>query len=100
MGSTDGVVPPNKVDRLVLLLQATHDELATLHVDEGARHRLAEMHRALVIELASVLDDAQIEEMVALGLGPVDPGAGLDELRVAHAQLLGWARGVAACVQH
>jgi hypothetical protein len=50
-------------------------------------------HRAALIEVASTLSDPLIEELVELGVHPLDEDAGLDELKVAQAQLLGWVEG-------
>jgi hypothetical protein len=91
-----GVVAPAKVIRLVHLLRATHDELRTVALDDAARAHLLQTHRALVIELASAVTADEVDEMVALGMSPLPDGSGDVELRLAQAQLLGWARGAAA----
>jgi hypothetical protein len=60
---------------------------------DAARHWLIAAYRATLIEVASTALDALIDELVALGVHPLEEDASLDELKVAQAQLLGWVHG-------
>lgn len=65
-----------------------------VHLDDTARRRLIAAHRAAIIEVASTVTDALIDELVTLRVEPLNQDASLDQLKVAQAQLLGWVNGV------
>lgn len=84
---------PAKALRLLCALGAEVDERKGVDLDDAARRRLIAAHRAALIEVASTVSDPLIDELVALGVHPLDEDASLDELKVAQAQLLGWVNG-------
>jgi Bacterial proteasome activator len=88
------LIAPAKAVRLLGLLSDGLGELDRVSLDEPARSRLAAAHRATLVEVASVVSDPLIEELVALHFQPLDSEATPDEIRVAHAQLAGWVNGL------
>lgn len=84
---------PAKALRLLWAIGAGVDERKGVDVDDAARRRLIAAHRAMLIEVASTHSDPLVDELVGLGVHPLDDDASLDELKVAHAQLLGWVYG-------
>ena len=84
---------PAKALRLLWAIGAGVDERKRVDLDEAARRRLIAAHRTVLVEVASTLSDPLIDELVALGVHPLDEDASLDELKVAQAQLLGWVNG-------
>ena len=92
--ASECLVAPAKAIRMLGVLHRTRDELRRADLDDKARHKVVEAHRATLIEVASTVSDALIDEMVALHIEPLAPGATLDQLRVAQAQLLGWVNGL------
>lgn len=83
-----------KVTRLLDTLDAGLTELNDVHPDDAARERLIEAYRTSLVEMTSALSDPLVDELVALHIGPLDPGSSVSELKVAEAQLLGWAMGL------
>jgi hypothetical protein len=47
----------------------------------------------VVVEVASTMPDPLIAELVALGMRPLAPGAGVDDIRLAYAKLGRWLSG-------
>lgn len=83
-----------KVTRLLDTLDAGLTELNDIDPDDEARERLIEAYRASLVEMTSALSDPLVDELVTLRIGPLDPGSSVSELKVAEAQLLGWAMGL------
>lgn len=94
--SDSGLVSPRKTARLLTALQATYDEIKQMPIDEAARRRLVALHEATLIELASTVSDALIDELVRLHVAPLDLDASPSQIRVAQMQLLGWVAGLLA----
>ena len=90
----DEVVAPAKALRLLGALGAGLDELNRVKLDDAARRRVIAAHRAALIEVASTVSDALIEELVALRVEPLDQDASIAQIKVAKAQLLGWVNGL------
>jgi hypothetical protein len=88
------LVSPVKAMRLLEALGAGFDEMKRVDLDDAARRRLIATHRAALIEVASTVSDALIDELVTFGVGPLSQDASVDQLKVAQAQLLGWVNGV------
>jgi hypothetical protein len=80
--------------RLLAALSDGLDELRRVNLDDAARSRVITTHRAALIEVASTVSDALMEEMVALRFEPLDGKATVDEIKVAEAQLAGWVNGL------
>ena len=66
----DEVVAPAKALRLLGALGAGLDELNRVKLDYAARRRVIAAHRAALIEVASTVSDALIDELVAMTRGP------------------------------
>lgn len=84
---------PAKAVRLLEALGAGFDELHRVNLDDAARRRVIAAHRAALIEVASTVSDALIDELVTFGVAPLSQDASVDQIRVAQAQLLGWING-------
>jgi hypothetical protein len=95
-----GLVAPAKTLRLLWAIGAAAEELKRVNPDDAARRRMIAAHRAALIEVASTVSDPLIEELVALGVQPLDEDASIDELKVAQAQLLGWVDGALLAGAH
>lgn len=94
VAATDRLVAPTKAIRVLGALRRGLDELGRVDLDPEARRRVAAAHRAALIEAASAVSEALLDEMVALHIEPPSPDATLDQLRVGQAQLLGWLNGL------
>jgi hypothetical protein len=88
------LVAPAKATRLLGALSDGLDELHGVNLDDAARSRVITTHRAALIEVASTVSDALMDEMVALRFEPLDGQATVDEIKVAEAQLVGWVNGL------
>jgi Bacterial proteasome activator len=85
---------PAKVMRIGSMVRQLLEEVRTAPLDEASRTRLAEVYLTSVKELGEVLSPELQEELIRLS-PPFDEGIPSDaELRVAHAQLVGWLEGL------
>jgi hypothetical protein len=90
----DEIHHPGKVMRIATMVRSLLDEVRSAPLDEASRARLKEVYESSVKELGEVLSDDLREELTRLSL-PFDEGSPSDsELRVAHAQLVGWLEGL------
>jgi hypothetical protein len=91
----EAVQHPAKVMRIAAMARQLLDELRQAPLDEASRARLREVYETSIKELSDVLSDDLREELARLSLpfeaqkSPSDA-----ELRVAHAQLVGWLEGL------
>ena len=91
---TETVEQPAKVMRIGSMIKQLLDEVRQAPLDEASRARLKEIYETSVRELANVLSSDLREELDRLAL-PFEDAAPTDaELRVAHAQLVGWLEGL------
>lgn len=85
---------PAKVMRIATMVRQLLEEVRHSPMDEASRTRLREIYETSVKELASVLSPDLQSELARLSL-PFGADAPSDaELRVAHAQLVGWLEGL------
>jgi hypothetical protein len=70
------------------------DEVRSAQLDVGSRERLAEIYERSIVELAGALSPDLQEELRMLALPFNDEVPSDSELRVAHAQLVGWLEGL------
>jgi hypothetical protein len=86
---------PTKVMRIGTMVKQLLDEVRSAPLDEAARSRLAEIHARSIRELEDGLSPELVEELRRITL-PLDDSAPPSdaELRVAHAQLVGWLEGL------
>jgi Protein of unknown function (DUF2587) len=89
------VEQPAKVMRIGSMIKQLLDEVRQAPLDEASRSRLKEIYETSVQELARVLSPDLREELDRLAK-PFEEGAppSESELRVAHAQLVGWLEGL------
>lgn len=85
---------PAKVMRIATMVRQLLDEVRLSPLDEASRSRLRDIYETSVRELAEVLSPDLQDELKRLSL-PFGADAPSDaELRVAHAQLVGWLEGL------
>ncbi|MCA1674020.1 MAG: bacterial proteasome activator family protein [Actinobacteria bacterium] len=85
---------PAKVMRIGSMVRQLLDEVRQAPLDDASRTRLREIYENSVGELAQILPPDLKDELGRLSL-PFDEGVPSDaELRVAHAQLVGWLEGL------
>jgi hypothetical protein len=104
--STDGddapreaVAQPAKVMRVGSMVRQLLDEVRTTELDAASRQHLEEIYRRSVDELAEALSPDLHEELDRLATPFQGRADGADppsesELRIAHAQLIGWLEGL------
>lgn len=91
----DMVEQPAKVMRIGTMIKQLLDEVKAAPLDEASRARLKEIHANSVRELAAGLSPELREELDRLSLPFGDDELPSDaELRIAHAQLVGWLEGL------
>ena len=94
MQSSDSVEEPAKVMRIGTMVRQLLDEVRQAPLDERSRARMREIYETSVSELSEVLSPDLREELTRLSF-PFDEGTPSEsELRVAHAQLVGWLEGL------
>ena len=95
-GPQPDVTDPAKLIRLGTMLQTVLAELQASEgaTDEGGRERLAQIHAETVEELSGILSEDLRDELMEFNdcCSTDTPSEG--ELRVAHAQLVGWIQGL------
>jgi hypothetical protein len=88
------VEQPAKIMRIGSMIKQLLDEVRQAPLDEASRVRLKEIYETSVRELAAGLSPDLREELERLTL-PFESGTPTDaELRIAHAQLVGWLEGL------
>jgi hypothetical protein len=94
---TDLVEQPAKVMRIGSMIRQLLEEVRAAPLDEASRKRLKEIHQSSIKELEDGLAPELVAELDRLSLPfTEDNGAPPSdaELRVAHAQLVGWLEGL------
>jgi hypothetical protein len=90
----EAVQHPAKVMRIASMARQLLDEVRQAQLDPASRSRLREIYETSVKELADVLSPDLRDELARLSL-PFDQESPSEaELRVAHAQLVGWLEGL------
>lgn len=92
---TETVTAPAKVMRIGSMVKQLLEEVKGTDLDEASRERLAEIYERSIVELAEALSPDLQQELRMLTLPFKDgtaPTSG--EIRVAHAQLVGWLEGL------
>ena len=91
---TDAIHQPAKVMRIAAMVRQLLDEVRHSPLDEASRSRMREIYETSVKELGEVLSPDLRAELTRLSL-PFGSDAPSDaELRIAHAQLVGWLEGL------
>jgi len=93
--SGDAIEHPAKVMRIGSMVRQLLDEVRQAPLDDASRNRLREIYQSSIQELSDVLSSELREELERLAL-PFGEGVTPSdaELRVAHAQLVGWLEGL------
>ena len=92
---TELVSEPAKVMRVGTMIKQLLDEVRAAPLDEASRVRLREIHARSIAELEDGLSLELREELDRLTLPFSDEDVPSDaELRIAHAQLVGWLEGL------
>ena len=94
---TDLVEQPAKVMRIGSMIRQLLEEVRAAPLDEASRKRLKEIHESSIKELEDGLAPELVEELERLSLPLTDSNGEAPseaELRVAHAQLVGWLEGL------
>jgi hypothetical protein len=92
---TDEIHHPAKVMRIASMVRTLLDEVKAAPLDEASRARVRDVYETSVKELGDVLSEDLREELARLSLPFDDESAPSDaELRIAHAQLVGWLEGL------
>jgi hypothetical protein len=91
----EAVQSPAKVMRIGSMVRQLLDEVRQAPLDEASRNRLREIFQTSVAELRGVLSPELQEELDRLH-SPLEGSAtpSDSELRIAHAQLVGWLEGL------
>jgi hypothetical protein len=91
----EAVAQPAKVMRIGTMVRLLLDEVRQAPLDEASRKRLSDIYHRAVDELGEVLSPdlrEELEEFAPVfeqGTAPSE-----SELRIAHAQLVGWLEGL------
>ncbi len=85
---------PAKVLRLGSMVKGLLDEARAANLDEPGRARLAEIYRTTVEELSGALSKELGDELVRMSPPFTSSVPSESELRIAHAQLVGWLEGL------
>ncbi|MBI9113560.1 bacterial proteasome activator family protein [Sanguibacter sp. YZGR15] len=86
---------PAKVLRIGEMVKRLLEEVRSAPLDEAARSRMAEIHERSIAELEDGLSDDLVAELRRITLPFTDDAVPSDaELRIAHAQLVGWLEGL------
>lgn len=92
--SRESVEHPAKVMRIATMVRQLLEDIRQAPLDEASRVRLRDVYETSVRELGEVLSDDLKDELGRLSL-PFEADTPSDaELRVAHAQLVGWLEGL------
>jgi hypothetical protein len=89
------VEQPAKVMRIGSMIRQLLEEVRAAPLDEASRNRLREIHQSSIRELEQGLAPELQEELERLSLPFSEDSTPSDaELRIAHAQLVGWLEGL------
>ena len=90
----DAIHHPAKVMRIATMVRQLLDEVRHSPLDDASRARLRDIYETSVKELGEVLSEDLRDELARLSL-PFEASSPTDaELRIAHAQLVGWLEGL------
>jgi hypothetical protein len=93
--TTEAVEQPAKVMRIGSMIKGLLEEVRQATLDDPSRSRLREIYETSVNELGEALSDDlrdELSRLVLPFLQSTDPSDA--ELRIAHAQLVGWLEGL------
>ena len=89
------VEQPAKVMRIGSMIKQLLEEVKAAPLDDASRHRMREIHERSIVELKEGLAPELREELERISLPfTEDKAPSESELRIAHAQLVGWLEGL------
>jgi hypothetical protein len=90
----EAIERPAKVMRIGAMIKQLLEEVRSMELDSAGRIRLREIYERSVRELADTLSPELSAELdrIAISFGDVEPTDA--EIRLAHAQLVGWLEGL------
>jgi hypothetical protein len=91
---SDAIHHPAKVMRIATMVRQLLDEVRAAPLDEASRARMKDIYETSVSELSEVLSTDLREELDRLTLPFEGESPSDSELRIAHAQLVGWLEGL------
>jgi hypothetical protein len=92
---SDMVEEPAKVMRIGSMIKQLLEEVRAAPLDDASRNRLREIHQSSIHELEKGLAPELRDELERLSLPFSEDTTPSDaELRIAHAQLVGWLEGL------
>jgi hypothetical protein len=93
-GPEESIERPAKLLRIGSMVKQLLEEVRSAPLDEASRGRLREIYEQSIRELAEGLSPDLAAELDRISI-PFDSGTPSDaELRIAHAQLVGWLEGL------
>ena len=91
---TESIEQPAKLLRIGSMVKQLLEEVRQAPLDEASRGRLKEIYEQSIRELADGLSPDMVAELDRISI-PFDSDTPSDaELRIAHAQLVGWLEGL------
>jgi len=91
---TESIEQPAKLLRIGSMVKQLLEEVRQAPLDEASRGRLREIYEQSVRELADGLSPDLVAELDRVSIPFDDPTPSEPELRIAHAQLVGWLEGL------
>jgi len=93
-GQTESIEHPAKLLRIGSMVKQLLEEVRSAPLDEASRGRLREIYEQSIRELAEGLSPDLAAELDRVSIPFDNPTPSDSELRVAHAQLVGWLEGL------
>jgi Protein of unknown function (DUF2587) len=90
----ESVEHPAKVMRIASMARQLLEEVRHAPLDDASRTRMAEIYETSIKELGEVLSEELRDELTRLSSPFVADTPTDAELRIAHAQLVGWLEGL------
>jgi hypothetical protein len=90
----ESIEQPAKLLRIGSMVKQLLEEVRQAPLDEASRSRLREIYEQSIHELAEGLSPDLVDELDRVSIPFDSPTPSESELRVAHAQLVGWLEGL------
>ncbi len=92
--ATESIEQPAKLLRIGSMVKQLLEEVRSAPLDEASRGRLREIYEQSIRELADGLSPDLVAELDRVSIPFDNPTPSDAELRIAHAQLVGWLEGL------
>jgi Protein of unknown function (DUF2587) len=93
-GPKESIEQPAKLLRIGSMVKQLLEEVRQAPLDEASRSRLREIYEQSIRELADGLSPDLVAELDRISIPFDSPTPSDSELRIAHAQLVGWLEGL------